>query len=79
MIIHTHRNNTVKSADKTGKKLVEPAPVAPVPSQELPPKEKASKKIRKHRNDIIITDPVPPIELPQEAPIDVPVEDNINE
>lgn len=79
MIIHTHRNNTMKLADKADKKFVEPAPVIPVPSQELPQKEKASKKIRKRRDDIIITDPVPPIELPQEAPIDVPVEDNINE
>lgn len=79
MIIHTHRNNTVKIVDKADKKLVEPVPVAPAPSQELPQKEKASKKIRKRRDDVIITDPVPPIELPQEDPIDVPVEDNINE
>lgn len=79
MIIHTHRNNTVKVADKTDKKFVESTPVVPTPSQELPQKEKASKKIRKRHDDIIITDPVPPIELPQEAPIDVPVEDNINE
>lgn len=79
MIIHTHRNNAVKSVNKADKKFVEPAPVVPAPSQELPQKEKASKKIRKRRDDVIITDPVPPIELPQEAPIDVPVEDNINE
>ena len=79
MIIHTHRNNTVKVAPKAYKKFIEPAPVASALSQELPQKEKASKKIRKRHNDIIITDPVPPIELHQEAPIDVPVEDNINE
>lgn len=79
MIIHTHRNNTVKVATKADKKFIEPAPVVSTLSQELPQKEKASKKIRKRHNDIIITDPVPPIELPQEAPIDVPVEDNINE
>ena len=79
MIIHTHRNNTVKVATKANKKFIEPAPVASTLSQEVPQKEKASKKIRKRRNDIIITDPVPSIELPQEAPIDVPVEDNINE
>ena len=79
MIIHTHRNNTVKVTPKADKKFIEPASVASALSQELPQKEKASKKIRKRHNDIIITDPVPPIELPQEAPIDVPVEDNINE
>ena len=79
MIIHTHRNNTVKVATKADKKFIEPAPIASTFSQEVPQKEKASKKIRKRHNDIIITDPVPPIELPQEAPIDVPVEDNINE
>lgn len=79
MIIHTHRNNTVKVVDKADKKLVEPVPVTSASLQELPQKEKASKKIRKRHNDIIITDPVPPIELPQETPIDVPVEDNINE
>ena len=70
MIIHTHINNSVKVVKK---------PIEATPVQELPPKEKASKKIRKRHNDVIITDPVPPIELPQEAPIDVPVEDNINE
>lgn len=71
MIIHSHKKTSVT---KPVEKHIETAPV-----QELPPKEKASKKIRKRHNDIIITDPIPPIELPQEAPIDVPVEDNINE
>ena len=80
MIIHTYRNNTVKIAPKADKKLVNiESESASAPSQQLSPKEKASRKIRKRHNDIIITDPVPPVELPQEVPIDVPIEDNINE
>lgn len=80
MIIHTvGKKSTKKVTNKAGKKSVKSTPVVSVPSQELPQKEEASEKIRKRHDDIIITDPVPPIELPQEAPIDVPVEDNINE
>lgn len=56
MIIHSHKKTSVI---KPVEKHIETAPV-----QELPPKEKASKKIRKRRDDIIITDPIPPIELP---------------
>ena len=78
MIIHTHRNNTVKVAPKVDKKFIESAPVASALSQELPQKEKASKKIRKRHNDIIITHTAPPIELHQEHPIDVRLEHNIH-
>ena len=56
MIIHSHKKTSVI---KPVEKHIETAPV-----QELPPKEKASKKIRKRRDDIIITAPIPPIELP---------------